>query len=208
MDPAGTAWKYSADKDFPRDVTLLRANATLVFEDGSPANVDSGVYNHHLIFVDTSKSVPGFISCDGKPNGGIPISIFAGGSEDKGDDFYTTKDGKFDSGYYIGKNDAINIAGDVVNYTNEQKTVFTVAEFEYIEGNSGFLDAALTIFNVGQCDGQTKVALPQALEGNPKWNVKSKKPLTISRDGYIVAASKYSAIFHSVPTIADQDTSI
>jgi hypothetical protein len=104
MDPAGTAYNYLLDTDFPRDITILRANSTVLFQDGRKADVNGGIYNHHQMFVDSDKSTPSFARCEGSfsvPS--MPTSLFMGGSEDKGDVYYSTQDGGFDSGYYIGE---------------------------------------------------------------------------------------------------------
>jgi hypothetical protein len=144
MDPAGTAWNYIVDTDFPRDITVLRANSTVMFPDGSKAEVPQGIYNHHQMFTDSAKSTPSFSTCEGStPRPAMPMSLFMGGSEDKGDVYYSTPDGLFDSGYYIGKDDMIVFGGDVVNYNLEQRTVFSVTEMEFIKGKQkGFLETS------------------------------------------------------------------
>ena len=48
MDPGGTAWSYLA-QDLPRDVTILQSNATVVYKDGTEIDVNTGLYNHHLL---------------------------------------------------------------------------------------------------------------------------------------------------------------
>jgi hypothetical protein len=52
-----------------------------------------------------AKRAPNILSCPGGKGGSpIPISIFLSSSEFQ----FTTVDGKFNSGYYIGKNDPIS----------------------------------------------------------------------------------------------------
>jgi hypothetical protein len=99
MDPAGTANSFMADSDFPRDVTILTTNMTVTFEDGTRADSEQGVYTHHTVAMDLAKSTPTMMTCDGSSWPNMPMSIFMGGSEDKGGSLYTTPDGKFHSGY-------------------------------------------------------------------------------------------------------------
>jgi hypothetical protein len=196
MDPAGTAWNYAADSDFPRDITILRANATVVFEDGSEANTKSGIYNHHLLFVDQNKVVPSVIACGDTPSYGIRASLFAGGSEDKGDVYYSTPDGMFDAGYYIGPDHEIIMGGDVVNYNLDQKTIYSVTELEFIRGKpEGFLESSVQVFNVAQCDSKSNGVFNIPKE-QKKWEMKTRTPMTVSKDGYIVSIRKSVLTMH------------
>jgi hypothetical protein len=98
-----------ADDDWPRHITLLRGNSTVMFEDGTPATIDRGVYNHHQQFIDLNKGVPAMTKCakSWMPSFNMPVALFMGGSEDKGDVLYSSIDGLFDAGFYIGKTDKI-----------------------------------------------------------------------------------------------------
>lgn len=188
MDPAGTAWNHLADDDFPRDVTILTTNAQVVFEDGTRAEVSKGVYNHHLVFFNQDKSIPSVLSCDGQTaRRGIPMSLFVGGSEDKGAQYFTTPDGKFNSGYYIGKKDRILMGGDVVNYTNKTQTVFAEVEVEYVDGKvAGLMETGQHSVSVGMCDGVAGTNLT-APKGQTKFTYTGKE-ITVFTDGYLVSA--------------------
>jgi hypothetical protein len=188
MDPGGTAWNYLGD-DLPRDVTILMANASVVYEDGTIIDVNTGLYNHHLLVIDLSKSAPTIATC---PNGkGVQppgMSMFAGSSEDKGGAFFTTADGQFNSGYYVGKNDKIIMNGDIVNYTNETKTVYSLIDVQYVEGKpAGNMEAVTQLWSVGQCDGQVGFVKPPP--GQKKFALKSQV-MNITQDGTFLAFRK------------------
>jgi hypothetical protein len=132
---------------------------------------------------------PAFASCS---SWGIalPMALFLGGSEDKGDVVYSTPDGMFDSGFYVGKKDIIRFGGDVVNYNNEERTVFSVTEFDYIEGRpDGFLETSSQTVAVGMCNNWTDL---QGLfsGGKIKKFAIHGKPLTMLTDGYLVSQSE------------------
>jgi hypothetical protein len=184
MDPAGTAWNYITDSNFPRDITVLRANSSIKFADGTKAEMPEGIYNHHQMFTDAQKTTPTFCTCEGStPCGNIPISLFMGGSEDKGDVYYSTPDGMFDSGYYIGPNDRITFGGDVVNYNMEEKTVYSVTEMDFLRGKQkGFLETSASQMPVYMCNNFMDMAMPTA----KKFTV-TGKPAIVNNDGYIVA---------------------
>jgi len=65
MDPGGTTFMNKVT-NFPSDIGLLDAVVKLVYEDGSPATVDNGIYNHHIAFQDTSKKPPAMVACPGQ----------------------------------------------------------------------------------------------------------------------------------------------
>lgn len=61
---------------FPSDITILKANVRLFYEDGTPAGVSNGIYNHHVVFADTNKLPVALFACPGKkPKKALPISV-------------------------------------------------------------------------------------------------------------------------------------
>ncbi|RDI85061.1 hypothetical protein Vi05172_g5044 [Venturia inaequalis] len=112
MDPKGNSWTNIAG-GLPSDITVLSANTTLQYEDGSNAGLETGVYNHHVMFGDVTRrsivplvcvnpawSTAGKSTNDG-PGGGhggmnmgggghgggpasMPMSVFMGTSADTG----------------------------------------------------------------------------------------------------------------------------
>ncbi|KAF2395561.1 hypothetical protein EJ06DRAFT_525303 [Trichodelitschia bisporula] len=186
MDPAGTAWTYLAG-DFPKDVTVLQVESEIVYADGTRAQITNGLYNHHLAFVDSAKGAPPMAQClNGVKGAAPPTSVFMGGSEDAGRGVYATKDPKLASGYYIGKADTIVMSGDIVNYANETKTVYTKSTIEYLEGRpAGTLDVSIQLISVTDCDGA--FAVVDVPKNATQFTVASKE-MQIVQDGYMVTA--------------------
>jgi hypothetical protein len=56
------------------------------------------------------------------------------GSVDEFKQLYTTPDGKFDSGFYLGSNDRILLAAEVVNYRREPQPLYIQIDIEYEDG--------------------------------------------------------------------------
>jgi hypothetical protein len=48
MDPHGNAWNNIAG-GLPSDVTMLSSNTTIQYENGMLADLNTGVYNHHVM---------------------------------------------------------------------------------------------------------------------------------------------------------------
>jgi hypothetical protein len=184
MDPAGTGWVTPAS-GLPKDITVLRTNASVVMKGGAKATISDGLYLHHLLFFDSQREVPEFLGCDGVNIMPYPMSLFMAGSEDVGGGVFTTADGGLNSGYYIAKEDMIIMAGDVVNLSNVTQHVYAAAEIEYIEGRlPEMMDASILMTNVNECDGE--MGIFQAPEGQTKFSVNGT--VDILRDGQIITA--------------------
>jgi hypothetical protein len=170
MDPAGTAFVYLAGKGFPKDATFLSTDVKLRFENGTNTKPRDGIYQHHLLFADLSKTPSKYFNCGpqslwqsitsiGKDLPGL-LSIFAGGAEDGRKIMYTNGNGSFNSGYYIGPRDNILIQLDIVNSKKYQQTVFVDLDVEYIEGKvPEAMESAMQVVGVGFCGGDGKLSL-------------------------------------------------
>jgi hypothetical protein len=96
---------------FCKDCTLLSGKSVVVFANGTRADTSAAVYLHHGIVMDLSNE-EGFVStCPGdlkqnKPTP-LPMSTFLG-AVDEFTQYFMTPDGKFDSGFYLGKIYLIN----------------------------------------------------------------------------------------------------
>lgn len=192
-DPAGTAFMYLA-KDFPKDVTLITANTTWVWKDGSEARVDQGVYNHHHLVVDMAKTKPTKIAeCPDGTGVGMGVPLFSGSAEDGGGSLYSTKNGEFPSGYYLPKNSRVMITGDVVNYKDETQEIYSLTDIQYIEGQpKALMQAANQIWDLGRCSGDSEMTgALRPPPGQKKWSIQSS-PMKIVQDGYILAFRKLS----------------
>jgi hypothetical protein len=188
MDPQGTSFDTRAE--FPSDISLLYALVTLVNEDGSPATITNGVYNHHIAIADISKSPVLLTSCPGeKPKPSLSISVFAGVGEDKGAYTYSTKDDKLNGGYYISKNDTVFLTAEFVNYTNDTKSLYAVVDVQYAPGKSN-LDVTSETLSVTQCDGTGKGI--GIRPDNKKVFGATSKNMTLQQDGYIFDVREFS----------------
>ena len=50
--------------------------------------------------------------------------------------YYTTPDGKFNSGYFI-DNNKFMMQVEMINYRPEEQTVYVLADLEYVDGHVG-----------------------------------------------------------------------
>jgi hypothetical protein len=68
MDPNGQTFTVSIAKGtFCKGCTILQGRAGLEYQDGSPADLSRGVYNHHTIAMNLQKKTRPFINqCDSK----------------------------------------------------------------------------------------------------------------------------------------------
>jgi len=97
---------------------------------------------------------------------------------------FSTPDGSFPSGYYLGKDDKIMLMTEVINYSNATKNVYVVTEFDYIEGKpAGYLDSGVVMFSVNQCD--TGNPILKAPAGKKKFSLKGTAATAVL-DGYIL----------------------
>jgi hypothetical protein len=131
MDPNSNVWG-NIPQGFPTDITILDTNATFQYADGSLATVTKGVYNHHLAFFSTKKFALPLLQCPGQKTTDATPSTFLGSSEEKGTNRFTSADYKFDSGYYLSKDDVIIMTAEVINYEDKPQDIFVVGEFEYV----------------------------------------------------------------------------
>jgi Stress up-regulated Nod 19 len=190
MDPNSNTWLGMAS-GLPSDITLLQSAVTLTYEDGSPANIGSGIYNHHISFAHSNKQVRQPLAC-GEPEVALKgkqiissQSTPMGVGEDNGQAHYSSLDGKFNAGYYFRPGSELVFMGEVINYSNITKQIYTVVDMHYFQGKSpNQLDSNMIIFDVQQCDkaGPQAIAAPH---GQQKFSWKSQ-PVTIVEDGYIL----------------------
>jgi hypothetical protein len=135
-----------------RDCTLLSARLGLTYEDGREATPETGVYIHHLLSFNPSRTSTNAIGiCDVPdpdkdigfvnkvfPNA-LPISPFSGRGEDGGpvNQIFTSSDGTYNSGYHLGKNDYVVVQSDLVNNRNQSQKVYLTYDYEYVDGFQG-----------------------------------------------------------------------
>jgi hypothetical protein len=197
MDPHGTGYSYMAGDDFPRDVTILETKSEIVNEQFKRADLAEGLYNHHNVFYDISHSTTPILQCDTAPKSALASSLFMGGATEVSTTRFAVKDGSFKSGFYLGKNDKISIVVDVVNYRNNERTVYSVSEIEYIPGKiEDLLPAELATINIGTCGDQIGTSI-YAPKGQTKFSI-SGKEITMAQDGYLVNFRKFHTVIQSL----------
>jgi hypothetical protein len=74
MDPDGKVWTNLAG-GLLNEVTIPITTMTPQYEDGKLASSNSGIHNHHVVFINTSKFVIVHINCGGLVVKSLPGSI-------------------------------------------------------------------------------------------------------------------------------------
>jgi hypothetical protein len=181
MDPKGQAGIAYINKGLCTKCSILSARFLLTYADGSEASPANGVYIHHFVSYDSSKSAKSAIlGCDG----GIPgaRAPFIDRGEDSGDTdtIFTTANGTFNSGYHMNSG-SLMVQYDMVNYQNVAKKIFINLEVEYVENQTG-KDAAHALKSV-TCQG---LIGPRVGSGGP--TVTTSMPMSVLSDATIVWA--------------------
>lgn len=170
MDMNGQAFLYKIKQGLCADCTILAAKTGLELENGTKADTSNGIYLHHILVSDITKAgVLPVSPCEfpRQPNAanvvpdpferlsGIRGSGFLGSGDDDGNSqtFFTTPDAKYNSGYFIGKNDDFVFTADIINITPEKQSVYVVLDLEWADGHKG-VDATNMMFSVGGCRGR------------------------------------------------------
>jgi hypothetical protein len=137
---------------FCKNCTILRSKILLVDEKGEPLGVDKGIYQHHVNMLPTSmgRGEPSFAAvCPdtdtrfypvggySRPVGMDVIShVFASQAVENFTLWFTTPDGKLNSGYH---SDGVPVimGAEIVNYSPIPRKVYIVVDMEYLEGKQG-----------------------------------------------------------------------
>jgi hypothetical protein len=180
MDPTGQAGMASISAGLCKSCTVLSASFFLTYEDGTPATVPNGLYIHHFISYDTTKSLKRVIpGCEG----GLPSTYapFIDRGEDSGETetVFTTPDGKFNSGFQFGKAPKLLMQYDLVNLKDKARKIYINLEVEYVEGLVG-KDASHSLKTVTCVPGIN----PRVNTAGPTITTSSK--MTVSSNSTIV----------------------
>jgi hypothetical protein len=137
MDPEGqTIWNTL--NGFCSDCTVLHGSTYLADAEGKRLEAKDGAYLHHSLIVSHSRAEVPFWTCTEagqaprKPVTGT--SFFLAGGVDAQDHFFTTIDGKYNSGYYLPKGDIYSVEAEALNLKNTPQNWYLAAEIEYIPG--------------------------------------------------------------------------
>lgn len=183
--------------------TILAGKPGLVFEDGSVAGPSQGVYIHHILTHDLSKMPKAPVSKCGVDDDITPTTakrgamelgaqLFAVG-EDSGDGhlYFTSTDGKYESGFFVAKEDTFGFQADLVNYNKEEKKVYVTVEIEYVDGLVG-VDAISNLMSILGCEvGHGKNGGGYIHLNETGVAVTNSKRFPILADGTIVSASEF-----------------
>jgi hypothetical protein len=125
MDPNGISYVRNVDGGICTNCTVLTTKADVVFANGTRADISSGVYLHHVIFMHIGKSQEQWVSaCPEITNSSItppttksanPVASFAGGAIDEFTDWFATKDARKESGYHIASKTSFLMQAELVN---------------------------------------------------------------------------------------------
>jgi hypothetical protein len=136
---------------FCTNCTVLYGKADIHYEDGAKAGFTEGVYIHHIVVVDMAKRTMPFWLCQGQKQflGNLPAAGFIVAGNDEAPNMFTTPDGKFEGGYYIGNREAFMMQAEIINYKPANQTVYITTEVEYLPGRiDGFKDTTVSLVSV------------------------------------------------------------
>jgi hypothetical protein len=105
---------------------------------------------------------------------------------------FTSKDGRYNSGFFVGQNDNFMHQIDLVNYKPETRNVYVTYDVEYLDGHVG-ADASAGLLSVTGCQNmQGKSKEPRKTINLSKTGVAvTKSPeFTMLSDGQIIAGGK------------------
>jgi hypothetical protein len=154
MDPKSTVLVRTL-RGLPNDAAILSAKPGLVFEDGSPATFNEGVYIHHFLIADMSKPSAPFALCPnmhkektlGLWTAGYVLEAVGAGLVQVGNDaahdpnLYYSKSGNIRSAFLTSQDDLFLLQAEIVNYNPTNRTVYFTLEMEYLE-NKGVVSQA------------------------------------------------------------------
>jgi hypothetical protein len=185
MDPNGI-FVEGRITGFCTHCTVLYAKADTYFPNSTRAGVSSGLYNHHIVVLDDKKRNLPWYLCDSKSELGASESAgFIVSGVDEAANFFTSPDGSFKSGYWIGeKQNRFIMQAELINYRDKGLSAYITTEIEYVEGSlAGYSDTSVSLLSVTGCKSPDY----HAPHGESEYNVTS--PIVhMPNDGYIINA--------------------
>jgi hypothetical protein len=154
MDPDGVVVNRLVSDGICKECTILATRTLLTYEDGKEAELNNGIFLHHIIASDPSKKVGEFLPwCPVKLETMTPFqrmhpinSIIVSSGSEHWTTWYTTLDGKFDSGFHTGKG-PYQMSVEVVNYKPAPQKVFVTMDYDWVPAKVG-TDALATLLSV------------------------------------------------------------
>jgi hypothetical protein len=163
----------------------------MVFADGVRARAQTGVYTHHLGFVNIMNPLPEITRCSNR-NSELPgrMDLFIGSAEETSPGLYKNPTANHTSAYYLSKGTPVLITVDVVNYTNDEKVVYVEADIDYVEGKiPGMAATSVQTWRLAECEGKEDYLVVDIPKGQNKFTLSSKN-MTVLQSGYIFNGSK------------------
>jgi hypothetical protein len=119
------------------------------------------------------------------PIRGTGPKLVVGSAVDTDARIYTTPDGQFKSGNYMTKTPKLSLMAELINYKDEEQTVYVVMEIEAVQGpRDDYLDAVAVPLSAVPCI-KALFVLSKPVEGF------TGGPYKVSGDSYIVNMSKW-----------------
>ena len=185
MDPNGIAIRTNVT-GFCSSCTVLYAKGDTHFLNSSRASMASQIYQHHIVLLDQTKRTLPWYLCDEKRDLGSSTSAgFIVSGVDEAANYFTTPDGRFKSGYYIGEEQKMfRMQAELINYRDTNTTLYITTEIEYVDGNlPGYSDTSVSLLSVTGCKSPD-FRVPN---GQTQYNASSPS-VHIPQDGYIINA--------------------
>ncbi|QDS72079.1 hypothetical protein FKW77_003155 [Venturia effusa] len=189
---AGSLWNYP-DTDIEKpctQCTIVAQQAGLEFPDGKNANIDSGLWLHHMVHFlsgpgrwdPTCLNSPSLPHFDVGQTPGSSERYFSSGNERTffGMD-HAGADTKF--GYHIKTTDKMAFIVDLMNMNMDDKVVYMTMTYDFVDGPlpSGWREVKNVWFDVNEC-GTSEV---NPLKQSGKYTITSK-PWTPNFEGEIL----------------------
>jgi hypothetical protein len=144
------------------------------YANGTEASAETGVYNHHSIYMNNiGKSQ--MLVCKSGTAFKMPAGpkLLGGAAIDGSASVYTTPDGSFKSGNYIQKDATITMMSELVNYRTEPQEVYVTTEVEAMIGpRSDYFDAVTLPLSAVPCvEAQFILSKPVEVHASPDYIV-------------------------------------
>lgn len=200
LDKDGTSYTNTIGNDFLSDATVLRVETGLLTKDFKIAGTKEGIFNHHNLWFDLTKTSHMAFGCDFWPSAmaDIPMpsrNIFSNGGSDGVVNYFANPNeaaGDVKTGYYLSKDRVIMNMVDVVNYNKEDQQIYQFIDMEYLDGKQqGRLDQIQVVFdpfmcNLGKNGRHTGLLVQPDKAGQKKWTAKADG-IVVQRNGYLVS---------------------
>lgn len=182
------------DKPCAGDCTILRQVGGLEYLNGTDANIDTGMWLHHMVHFNKGPGrwdpvgygVPGCMPFLGVSGGSAKTTerYFVTGNERTVFNYYAPETG-VKSGYALRTADVFTYLVELMNMNMDAQTVYLTMTYDVIEGKlpTGFLTTKTIYLDVASCG--TSEYMPKANQQNNAFQI-SSKPWKPNVEGKIV----------------------